>query len=205
MITMSKLNSLNDLLIHEIQDLYDAEQQIVESLPLLADAADNEELKAAFREHTEQSREQVKRLEQACEMLDIQPGGVSCKAMQGLIEEAQEVLDSEAESLVKDAALIACAQKVEHYEMAGYGCARTYATYLGMNDIAELLQITLDEEMDTDDKLSEISEGSILLETAEGYESMNQTGLNEHSMQNGSQQGFLQEQAGEVPSGTPRD
>ncbi|HEX8681454.1 MAG TPA: ferritin-like domain-containing protein [Ardenticatenaceae bacterium] len=158
---MAKLNSLRDLYIHELQDLFDAENQLTKALPQMEQAASSEELKAAFREHLEVTQNQIQRLEQIFQGLDEEPGGEKCKAMQGLIAEAQDLLKEDAEPDVLDAALIGAAQRVEHYEMAGYGTARTFAQRLGEDEAASLLQETLEEEEMTDKKLTRIAEGQV--------------------------------------------
>lgn len=153
-----KLQSLDDLLIYEMKDLLDAEKQLVKALPKLAKAASNPELEKAFTEHCEETKNQVKRLEQAFEILDSRPSRQSCAAMKGLIEEGQEMMEEDAESNVRDAGLIACAQRVEHYEIAGYGSAVTFAKKLGHDDVASLLQENLSEESTADKKLTRIAE-----------------------------------------------
>lgn len=153
-----KLQSLDDLLIYEMKDLLDAEKQLVKALPKLAKAASNPELGKALNEHLEQTKNQVKRLEQAFEMLESRPGRQSCAAMKGLIEEGNEMIQEDAGDEVRDAGLIACAQRVEHYEIAGYGCALTFAKKLGHSDVAALLEETLTEESTADKKLTNIAE-----------------------------------------------
>ena len=153
-----KLNSLRDLFVDVIKDLHSAEAQIVKALPRLAKAASSPELRQAFEEHLEETENQVRRLEQIAEKLGISPKGKRCRGMEGLLEEAREVLEEDGDDTVLDAAFIAAAQKVEHYEIAGYGCARTYAEMLGDTRAAELLQESLDEEMAADQKLTEIAE-----------------------------------------------
>ncbi len=156
---MSKVTSLKELLIEELQDLYSAETQLVKALPLMSKAASHDELKAGFDEHLEQTREHVDRLEEALKLLG---GSVSkskkCKAMEGLIAEGSEKIKLDADPAIRDAALIGAAQKVEHYEIAGYGTARSFAEQLGLDEVADILQETLDEEAETDDKLTALSE-----------------------------------------------
>jgi ferritin-like metal-binding protein YciE len=161
-----KMMSLHDLYVQELKDLYSAENQILKALPKMARAASSEELQQAFEEHLEQTERQVERLEQIFEKLDVRPRGKKCKGMEGLIEEGKEQMSEEAEEAVMDAALIAAAQKVEHYEIASYGCARTYAQQLGDEWAAELLQETLDEESETDKKLTELAVNIINVEAA---------------------------------------
>ncbi|HSI15620.1 MAG TPA: ferritin-like domain-containing protein [Chthoniobacter sp.] len=159
-----KLKTLNDLFLHELKDLYSAENQLVKALPKMAKAATNEELKAGFEEHLEQTKGHVERLEQIAEQLGVKLSGHKCKAMEGLVEEGAELIDEEAEDVIRDAGLIGAAQRVEHYEMAGYGTAVALANGLGHTDAAELLQQTLDEEKETDAKLTELAESTINVE-----------------------------------------
>jgi ferritin-like metal-binding protein YciE len=161
------LDSLRDLLIDELKDLYSAENQLLKALPKMAKAASHEDLKDAFTEHLEVTRGQVTRLDEIFEELEESPKGKKCKAMEGLVEEGSEVIGEDGEDAVKDAALIASAQRVEHYEMAGYGCVRTFASLLGLDDIAAKLQETLDEEREADKSLTELAESIINVE-AEG-------------------------------------
>ena len=156
-----KLKTLEDLLHHELQDLYSAETQLVKALPKMAEAAENEDLRAAFEEHLEQTKTHVERLEEAGEILGKKLTGHTCKAMKGLIEEGSDMIAEDAEPSVKDAGLIGAAQRVEHYEIAGYGTARTLAEQLGKDDIAELLEETLEEEKETDERLTELAESHI--------------------------------------------
>jgi ferritin-like metal-binding protein YciE len=165
-----KMMSLHDLYVQELRDLYSAENQILKALPKMAKAASSDELREAFEEHLEQTEKQVERLEQIFEKLDVRPKGRKCKGMEGLIEEGKEMMQEDAEPSVMDAALIAAAQKVEHYEMAGYGCARTYARHLGDEWAAELLQETLSEEEETDKKLTELAVNAINVEAATAAE-----------------------------------
>ncbi len=152
-----KLDSLENLFLHEIRDLLSAEKQLLKALPKMAKAAASEKLREAIESHLEETKVQVERLEQIFEEMGKSPRGPQCKAMAGLVEEAQELIDEEGEDAVKDAALIGSAQRVEHYEMAGYGCARTYAEMLGLTSAAELLQQTLDEEKAADEKLNNLA------------------------------------------------
>jgi ferritin-like metal-binding protein YciE len=159
-----KLRSLEDLLVDELKDLYSAENQILKALPKMAKAASAPELREAFEDHLEQSKGHVQRLERIFKKLAVSPNGKKCKAMEGLIAEGKEVMEEDATPAVMDAALIAAAQRVEHYEMAGYGCVRTFARLLGHNLAADLLQETLDEEGAADKKLTELAETVINLE-----------------------------------------
>lgn len=161
------LDSLNDLYVNELKDLYSAENQLLKALPKMAKAADAPELRAAFEEHLEVTRGQVARLETIFAELGEKARGKKCKAMEGLIEEGKELLGEDADPAVLDAALISAAQKVEHYEIAGYGCARTYARLLGYEDAARLLQATLDEEGEADKKLTGLAETVINVEAEE--------------------------------------
>jgi ferritin-like metal-binding protein YciE len=161
-----QLGSLHDLYVDELKDLYNAENQLLKALPKMAKAASASELRTAFKDHLEETRGQVQRLEQIFKKLDESPKGKKCKAMKGLIEEGKGVMSQDGEPTVLDAALIAAAQRVEHYEMAGYGCVRTFARLLGYEDAAELLQQTLDEEGAADKKLTEIAETTINVEAA---------------------------------------
>jgi ferritin-like metal-binding protein YciE len=156
-----KLDSLRALLVHELQDLYSAEQQLVEALPTMADAARDGDLSAALREHLKQTKNHVKRLEHIFDRLETEPGGHTCLGMKGLIREAQSMLRIDAEPEVRDAALISQAQRVEHYEMAAYGTARTYAELLGDHESADLLDETLQEEGAADVKLDRLAERHI--------------------------------------------
>lgn len=140
------LDSLHDLYVDELKDLYSAENQLLKALPKMAKAASSPKLKAAIQEHLEVTKGQVERLEKIFAELDVSPRGKKCKAMEGLIEEGKEVMEEDGNPSVIDAALIAAAQRVEHYEMAGYGCVRTFATLLGYEEAANLLQETLNEE-----------------------------------------------------------
>ena len=158
---MERLNNLQDLFVHELKDLYSAEQQILQALPKMAGATRHEELRRAFEEHTEMTREQVVRLETIADELGVDIKGHKCRGMEGIIREGQELLDSRGDADTLDAALIGAAQRVEHYEIAGYGTARTFARRLGHERAAELLQRTLDEEGNTDHRLSAIAEGMV--------------------------------------------
>ena len=161
---MAKLSSLDDLLVHELQDIYNAEGQILKALPRMAKAASNPDLKAAFEEHRSQTEGQVKRLEQVFKLLGHPVKGKKCEGMAGLIEEGKKVMQEDAEPEVLDAALIAAAQKVEHYEIAAYGCLCTYAEMLGFQEAHELLGQNLDEEETTDEKLTALAESVINVE-----------------------------------------
>lgn len=163
------IQSLTDLLLEELQDLYDAEQQLVQALPKMADAAFAEELREAFEEHATQTQGHIQRLENVFKALKMPAKGKHCPAMAGLIQEAEELLKEEDDSdpSVLDAALIVAAQKVEHYEIASYGSARTFADTLGAREITKLLQETLDEGAETDRKLTALATNMINLDAAE--------------------------------------
>lgn len=161
-----KEGTLKELYIEELRDLYNAEQQLTKALPKMAKASSNEELRSGFEEHLEQTKGHVQRLEQIFKQLGEKPEGKKCKGMEGLIEEGSEMIEEDdLEDEARDAGLISAAQRVEHYEIAGYGCVRTYATLLGEQEAADLLQETLDEEKETEEKLTELAEG-INLEAA---------------------------------------
>jgi ferritin-like metal-binding protein YciE len=159
-----KINSLHDLYISELKDLYNAENQIIKALPKMAETAASTELRSAFQEHLQQTRRQVERLEQVFRKLDMEAKGRTCEGMKGIIGEGQDVMKEDMPETVCDAALIAAAQRVEHYEIAAYGTVRTYARQLGYEDQAELLQQTLDEEGETDKKLTRLAESRINVE-----------------------------------------
>lgn len=162
-----KLASLQDLYVEELKDLYSAENQILKALPKMAKAAESQDLRAAFEEHEHQTREQVRRLEQIFDKLDTDAKGKVCKGMQGLLAEGDEFLEEKPGAQVMDAGLISIAQRVEHYEIAGYGSVRSYAQQLGLNEQAQLLQQTLDEEGQTDKKLTQLAERSGINQRAE--------------------------------------
>ena len=149
-----KLISLKNLLIQEVKDLHSAENQLLKALPKMADAATDKELKKAFQTHLRETQGHVERLEKIAETLGASPRGVVCAAMKGLVEEGSEVIEEDAEPVIRDLALIIAAQKVEHYEIASYGGARALAETLELQEVAEQLQATLDEEGRTDDLLT---------------------------------------------------
>ena len=156
-----KLDTLEQLYISELRDLYSAENQLLKALPKMAKAASSDELRSAFEKHLKQTKQHVERLEQIFEQLDQSPKGKTCRAMKGLIEEGSEILEEDGEDSVLDAGIIVAAQKVEHYEIAGYGSARTFANLLGQDEAAELLQSTLDEESDTNENLNQLAENIV--------------------------------------------
>jgi ferritin-like metal-binding protein YciE len=164
------LDSLKKLLEDQIKDLYSAENQLIKALPRMAKAASSDSLREAFTTHLEETRGHVERLQEAAQMIGIKPGGKKCKAMVGLVEEGKEVLEQDGEDAAIDAALIAAAQRVEHYEIASYGTARTLAERMGDSRLAQLFQETLDEEGETDKKLTAISMEEVLPAVASGEE-----------------------------------
>ena len=151
-------NSLRELYIEELRDIYDAENQLVKALPKMAEAATSDQLRSGFEEHLEQTRGHVQRLDDIFANIGEKPTGKKCKGMQGLVSEGKEVIDEDFEGEVKDAALISAAQRVEHYEIAAYGTVRTYAEILGDQSAVELLEQTLQEEKETDEKLTELAQ-----------------------------------------------
>jgi ferritin-like metal-binding protein YciE len=155
------LESMEDLLLVEIEDLYDAEQRLTKALPKMAEAATHPHLKTAFEIHLRETEQHVVRLEKAFELLGKSVSSKTCQAMKGLIAEGEEVISADGNNAIRDAALIAAAQRVEHYEIAAYGSARTFAQQLGQMVIARLLQQTLDEEYDADETLTKIAESSV--------------------------------------------
>ena len=157
-----QLNTLKDLYIEQLRDLYSAETQLVDALPKMAQAASSADLKKAFQSHLDETKSQKQRLERIFSELGTTPGGETCKAMEGLIKEGEDIIHTSAQASVKDAALIAAAQRVEHYEMAGYGTVRTFANELGYDDAKSLLQMTLDEEGNANKKLNSIAEGGLM-------------------------------------------
>jgi len=157
LLSSTRLDKLEDLFLHELEDLYDAETRLTKALPLMMGAATNPRLKMAFEQHLRETEGHITRLERIFEMINRKPERETCAAMKGLISEADDAISARGNDDVRDAALIASAQRVEHYEMAGYGTLRTFAKTLGMHEAATLLQQTLDEEEATDKKLTEIA------------------------------------------------
>jgi ferritin-like metal-binding protein YciE len=160
------LNSLSDLFVVQIQDLYDAEQRLTKALPKMADAATNQPLKSGFQDHLRQTEQHVARLEKVFGIMGLTARRETCEAMKGLIAEGEEAIKAGGDPNVRDAALIAAAQRVEHYEMAGYGTVRTLAKHLGQEEVARILQQTLDEEGACDKKLTEIAESLVNVKAA---------------------------------------
>ena len=165
---MAKLASLDDLLVHELQDIYNAEAQIVKALPKMVKAATSPELQTAFEEHLEQTEGQIERLEKVFKLLGVPAKGRKCDGMAGLLLEGSKMMEEDADPSVLDAALISAAQKVEHYEIAAYGCVATYAEMLGYEQVHKLLGQTLTEEEDTDERLSALAETLINAEAEFG-------------------------------------
>lgn len=148
------LETLQDLFIHEMKDLYSAEKQLTEALPKMAEAASNPQLKQAFKDHLQETTSQMERVHRLLKQFDVNPGSTKCDAMEGLIEEGDHMMKEKAPASVKDAALIAAAQRVEHYEIAGYGTARAFAETLGHSDAVKILDEILNEESAANEKLN---------------------------------------------------
>lgn len=161
-----KMNTLKDLYLEQLRDLYSAETQLVEALPTMAEKASHNELKQAFQQHLEETRQHVERLEQIFNRMGEKPSGETCQAMKGLIKEAQDLMKQRADEDVRDAGLIASAQRVEHYEIAGYGTVATYAEMLNQNEDHDILGQTLAEEKKTDQLLTRLAEQVINVEAA---------------------------------------
>jgi ferritin-like metal-binding protein YciE len=158
---MPELATLKDLFVKELRDIYDAEKQLTKALPKMAKAAGSRELRSAFEDHREQTVGQIERIEQVFDLLGERARSIPCKGMKGLIEEGSEVAQEDGEAAVLDAGLIGAAQKVEHYEIAAYGTLITYAKLMGNSDVADLLGETLDEEKETDERLTSMAEGFV--------------------------------------------
>jgi len=152
------MKKLEDLFKHQLKDLYSAETQLIDALPKMVKNAHDKKLKKAFEDHLEETKKHKKRLDEVCKQLDMDPKGETCKAMKGLIKEAEGFLEEDTDNDVRDAGLIAEAQRVEHYEIAGYGTVVRYAKELGHDAIAKKLQTTLDEEYGADEKLNDMAE-----------------------------------------------
>ncbi len=163
------MESIRELLVEEMADLYDAEKQLVKALPKMAKAASNDQLREAFESHLEQTRGHVARLEKAFQLLDEKAKGKPCAAMKGLIEEGKETIEEDFSDGLMDSAIICAAQKVEHYEISGYGTLSAWARALGLDDVAGLLEETLAEEKEADEKLTQVA-GDVLAETSETSE-----------------------------------
>jgi ferritin-like metal-binding protein YciE len=162
----TEFNSFEDLFVDQLEDLYDAEQRLTQALPKMAEAASSSQLQQAFRQHLTETQGHVSRLETIFRQLGTDPKRETCQAMKGLIAEGEEMVEAKGDSTIKDAALIAAAQRVEHYEISGYGTARSFAQRLGLNEAASLLGQTLQEEKAADEILNQIAEGSINLQAA---------------------------------------
>ena len=156
-----RLDSLLGLFVHELRDTYNAEQQLITALPKMAELAEDQELATAVREHLEQTRGQLRRLDQIFASLNVSPKGIKCAGMAGILDEGKELIGKDLPGSVRDAALIAGGQRVEHYEMAAYGTLRAYAEQLGLHDAADLLDETLQEEGAADVRLSRLAERRI--------------------------------------------
>ncbi|WP_242919114.1 YciE/YciF ferroxidase family protein [Pontibacter liquoris] len=156
-----KLNNLKDLMIHELKDIYSAEHQITKALPKMMEACSSEKLRAAFQDHLQVTKMQIERLDNVFDMLGMKAQSEHCKAMEGIIKECESMMSERADKSVMDAALIGCAQRVEHYEIAAYGTVCTYAKQLNMTDVMNQLLMTLDEEKATDQRLTMIAEETI--------------------------------------------
>jgi ferritin-like metal-binding protein YciE len=168
-------DSLRQLYVDELKDLYSAETQLVKALPKIAKASSNDELRQAFEEHLEQTKEHVSRLEKIFETLNEKATGKKCLGMEGLVKEGAETMDEDYEDQIMDAALIGAAQRVEHYEIAGYGTVRAFAELLGESEHVSLLEQTLEEEKEADEKLSELAQ-QINAEGVEGSEEDDESG-----------------------------
>ena len=171
---MASIESLDELLQEELKDIYDAEKQLTKALPKLAKKATSEELRSALEEHLRHTEQHVERVEQAFELMDLPARGKKCVGMQNLIREGEEMISEADDDAVRDAVMIASAQKVEHYEIASYGTVRTWASLLGKSDVASLFEETLEEEKDADRKLTEIAEGFINEAAADKGEEVDQ-------------------------------
>jgi ferritin-like metal-binding protein YciE len=165
-----KVKNLEQLFVHQLKDLYSAENQLIKALPKMANAASSKDLRTGFERHLEQTKKQAERIEQIFDKNDLEgsPRGKKCVGMEGLIKEGEEVIKEDMEPDVRDAGLIAAAQKVEHYEISAYGTARTFANTLGYKDAARLLQQTLDEESQVNEKLTKMAESHINPSAATG-------------------------------------
>lgn len=166
--TSTEFNNFEDLFREQIEDLYDAEQRLTDALPKMADAATSPQLKQAFEDHLTETRGHVSRLEQVFRSINIEPNRTTCPAMKGLIAEGEEMIKAKGDPDIKDAALIAAAQRVEHYEISGYGSARAFARRLGLTQAVTLLEQTLQEEKAADQKLNTIAESSVNVQASGG-------------------------------------
>jgi ferritin-like metal-binding protein YciE len=167
-----KVTTLDELLEEELKDIYSAETQLIKALPKMANAAESNDLRAAFEKHLEQTRVHAQRIEEICNDLKTTPSGKNCAGMTGLIKEGEEIIQSDAESEPKQAALIGAAQRVEHYEIAAYGTARAHARQLGYLKAVDLLGQTLEEEKETDKKLTKVAENRVNVKAAMSSENV---------------------------------
>jgi ferritin-like metal-binding protein YciE len=172
---MASVTSLREHLVEELNDLLNAEQQLIEALPKMAERASSRELRTAIRSHLSETRQHAKRVTQALKQLGEKASGKTCEAMEGLLEEGQELMDGADAGALRDAMMITAAQKVEHYEIATYGTVRTYAQVVGERTVAKLLQQTLKEEHAADRKLTKIAVGSVNRRAAQEWHEQNST------------------------------
>lgn len=161
------MKTLHDLMIEDLKDIYHAEKQILKAMPKMIKSVSSDNVRQAFEEHFRQTEKQVTRVEKIFKELNMTPKGKKCLAMEGLIEEGKEIMQEDAEPVVMDAALIAAAQKIEHYEIAAYGTLKTYANQLGLKKVAQIAEEILNEEKMTDEKLTRIAEAEVNVEAAE--------------------------------------
>ncbi len=159
--TGKNLDSMTDLLVEMLKDLYDVEHSVMKALPMMADSAHDQSLKSAFHHHRDETEAQIRRLEQCFDKLGVKPKRETCEGISGILAEGEVLMHAKGEPHVKDAALIATAQMVEHYEIAGYGSARSFASHVNRSDIADLLQQTLKEEHETDSTLTQLAESVV--------------------------------------------
>lgn len=164
--SMTTMNNLEDLFMMQLKELYDIENQIIDALPKMVDSANSTELKLAFQRHLDVTMAQRDRLDRIFHRLGRDSESTTCEGIRGILDDASMIMNAKGDAMVKDAALIGAAQQVEHYEMASYGTARTFAQYLGWNDVADILQLTLDEEKNTDEELSKVAMSSINMRAA---------------------------------------
>ena len=174
------MESVRELLVEQMRDLYDAEKQLVKALPKMAKAASNEQLQEAFQNHLKQTQEHVQRLERAFEMIGVSAKSKPCAGMKGLVEEGKETLEEDLSEPLLDSAIICGAQKVEHYEIAGYGTLIAWANSIGLEEVAQVFEETLQEEKEADEKLTQVAE-EILLKLSESEGSGEETGMEERT------------------------
>ncbi len=159
--SVMSLKTLEDLYVHELKDLYSAEKQLTEALPEMVEAANSPQLREAFASHLKETEQHLEKVHQLLRKMEENPGSTKCKGMEGLLEESEDAIDEEATPAVRDAFLISAAQRVEHYEISGYGTARAFARSLGRDEDAEVLNQILDQEYAADGKLDKLAEGNI--------------------------------------------